>query len=147
MELFVFKKTKQTFLEGSVDRAIYKDYIVNRRFFTYCSLACVTDGMAATLPSEPPAYRGADKGYKTCHSSLYAKLPVSTQRVEKKAHPPLTVRKDWDGLFTPRWLSRAVDQGASTVRANGRYLLPLASNSWRLCRRSAVHNRGKERGG
>ena len=23
-----------------MDRVIYRDYIVNRRFFTYCSLAC-----------------------------------------------------------------------------------------------------------
>ena len=29
----------KTFLEGSVDRVIYRDYIVNRRFFIYCSLA------------------------------------------------------------------------------------------------------------
>ena len=27
------------FLEGPVDLIIYKDYIVNRRFFIYCSLA------------------------------------------------------------------------------------------------------------
>ena len=30
----------ETFLEGSVDLIIYRDYIVNRRFFIYCSLAC-----------------------------------------------------------------------------------------------------------
>ena len=29
----------KTFLEGSVDRVIYRDNIVNRRFFIYCSLA------------------------------------------------------------------------------------------------------------
>ena len=29
----------ETFLEGSVDLIIYRDYIVNRRFFIYCSLA------------------------------------------------------------------------------------------------------------
>ena len=29
----------RTFLEGSVDRVIYRDYIVNGRFFIYCSLA------------------------------------------------------------------------------------------------------------
>ena len=29
----------RTFLEGSVDRVIYRDYIVNRHFFIYCSLA------------------------------------------------------------------------------------------------------------
>ena len=29
----------KTFLEGSVDRVIYRDYKVNRRFFIYCSLA------------------------------------------------------------------------------------------------------------
>ena len=28
----------ETFLEGSVDRVIYRDYIVNWRFFIYCSL-------------------------------------------------------------------------------------------------------------
>ena len=27
----------ETFLEGSVDRVIYRDYIVNPRFFIYCS--------------------------------------------------------------------------------------------------------------
>ena len=31
----------KTFLEWSVGRVIYRDYIVNRRFFIYCSLACV----------------------------------------------------------------------------------------------------------
>ena len=31
----------KTFLEGSVDHIIYRDYIVNRRFFIYCSLATV----------------------------------------------------------------------------------------------------------
>ena len=30
----------KTFLEGSVDHIIYRDYTVNRRFFIYCSLAC-----------------------------------------------------------------------------------------------------------
>ena len=30
----------KTFLEGSVDRVIYRDYIVNRCFFIYRSLAC-----------------------------------------------------------------------------------------------------------
>ena len=28
-----------TFLEGSVDHVIYKDYIVNWHFFIYCNLA------------------------------------------------------------------------------------------------------------
>ena len=31
----------ETFLEGSVDH-IYRDYIVNRRFFIYCSLAFIS---------------------------------------------------------------------------------------------------------
>ena len=31
----------KTFFEGSVDRVIYRDYIVNRHFFIYCSLATV----------------------------------------------------------------------------------------------------------
>ena len=30
----------ETFLEGSVDHVIYRNYTVNRRFFVYCSLAC-----------------------------------------------------------------------------------------------------------
>ena len=34
----------KTFLEGSVDRDFYRDYIVNRRFFICCSLACVRSG-------------------------------------------------------------------------------------------------------
>ena len=29
----------KTILEGSVDHVIYRDYIVNRRFFIFCSLA------------------------------------------------------------------------------------------------------------
>ena len=33
-----FKGLKKTFLEGFVDHVIYGDYIVNRRFFIYCSL-------------------------------------------------------------------------------------------------------------
>ena len=32
----------KTFLAGSVDHVIYSDYTVNRRFFIYCSLACVS---------------------------------------------------------------------------------------------------------
>ena len=32
-----------TFLEGSVDLS-FRDYIVNRRFFIYCSLACRVKG-------------------------------------------------------------------------------------------------------
>ena len=32
----------EIFLEGSVDHVIYRDYIVNRRFFIYCSLATTT---------------------------------------------------------------------------------------------------------
>ena len=35
-------KKKKSFLEGSVDRAIYRDYIVNQRFFIYCSLVCAS---------------------------------------------------------------------------------------------------------
>ena len=31
----------ETFFEGSVDHFIYRDYIVNRHFFIYCSLACM----------------------------------------------------------------------------------------------------------
>ena len=30
----------ETSLEGSMDHIIYRDYILNRRFFIYCSLAC-----------------------------------------------------------------------------------------------------------
>ena len=30
----------ETFFERSVDHVIYRDYIVNRRFLIYCSLAC-----------------------------------------------------------------------------------------------------------
>ena len=37
----------QTFLEGSVDRVIYRDYIVNRRFFIYCSLATCTEPVSS----------------------------------------------------------------------------------------------------
>ena len=37
----------KTFLEGSVDRVIYRDYIVSRRFFIYCSLACSSAGSAS----------------------------------------------------------------------------------------------------
>ena len=34
-----FGGISKTFFEGSVDHIIYRDYIVNRRFFIYCSLA------------------------------------------------------------------------------------------------------------
>ena len=36
----IFDKFFETFIEGSVDRVMYRDYTVNRRFFIYCSLAC-----------------------------------------------------------------------------------------------------------
>ena len=39
MELYCGLKKKKTFLEGFVDHVIYRDYIVNRRLFIYCSLA------------------------------------------------------------------------------------------------------------
>ena len=38
--LGIFLGFFETFLEGSVDLIIYRDYIVIRRFFIYCSLAC-----------------------------------------------------------------------------------------------------------
>ena len=38
----------ETFLEGSVDHIIYRDYILNRRFFIYCSLAYTS--VQGTLP-------------------------------------------------------------------------------------------------
>ena len=53
----------ETFLEGSMDNIIYRDYIVNRRFFFYCSLArerawsrwkLVTDGCACSSPPPVP---------------------------------------------------------------------------------------------
>ena len=37
----IFGGFLKTFLEGSVDNVIYRNYIVNRRFFIYCSLAFV----------------------------------------------------------------------------------------------------------
>ena len=48
----------ETFLEGSVDLIIYRDYIVNRRFFIYCSLASAQEenmcvGMMGVFLSVP----------------------------------------------------------------------------------------------
>ena len=37
----IFRGFLKTFSEGFVDHVIYRDYIVNRRFFVYCSLACL----------------------------------------------------------------------------------------------------------
>ena len=37
-----FLRIFETFLEGSVDRIIHRDDIVNRCFFIYCSLASVS---------------------------------------------------------------------------------------------------------
>ena len=39
VELYCGLKKKKFFLEGFVDHVIYRDYIVNRRFFIYSSLA------------------------------------------------------------------------------------------------------------
>ena len=39
----------ETFLEGSVDHVIYKDYIVNWRSFIYCSLATVKSLMLTSF--------------------------------------------------------------------------------------------------
>ena len=39
MEFFFFGGGVKTPLEESLDHVIYMDYIVNRRFFVYCSLA------------------------------------------------------------------------------------------------------------
>ena len=45
----------ETFLEGSADLINYRDYIVNRRFFIYCSLATrlqpVTQSVGDVLPA------------------------------------------------------------------------------------------------
>ena len=35
----------KTFLEGSVDYAIYRDYIMIQSFFIYCSLACLPNSV------------------------------------------------------------------------------------------------------
>ena len=35
----IYGRFFKTFLEESVDHVIYRDYIVNRHFFLYCSLA------------------------------------------------------------------------------------------------------------
>ena len=39
----------KTVLQGSVDHIIYRDYIVNRRSFIYCSLACPPSFVLACL--------------------------------------------------------------------------------------------------
>ena len=40
----------ETFLKGSVDHVIYRDYTVNRRSFIYYSLACRPVFVEAALP-------------------------------------------------------------------------------------------------
>ena len=50
----------KSFLEGSVDHIIYRGYIVNRRFFIYCSLAC-----PSTFPP-PPKASSALQGALNC---------------------------------------------------------------------------------
>ena len=39
-----------------MDRVLYRDYLVNRRFFIYCSLACTNDlpspGISLTTPGD-----------------------------------------------------------------------------------------------
>ena len=37
----MFLRFFKTFLEGSADHVIYRDHIMNRRFFIYCSLTYV----------------------------------------------------------------------------------------------------------
>ena len=48
------KKQQQTFLDGSVDHNSHRDYIVNRRSFTYCRLACGC-GDPSAMKGKPPS--------------------------------------------------------------------------------------------
>ena len=70
----------KTFLEGSVDRVIYRDYIVNRRFFIYCSLACVR---ARVCVAEPVKRRGAADSVSYVYS-----LPTSSSVCLVSSSPP-----------------------------------------------------------
>ena len=67
----------ETFLEGSVDHVIYRDYIVNRRFFMYCSLACEV----GRLREEVDSLQAVDR--QTCiHTSVYIQDSVRHLSVE-----------------------------------------------------------------
>ena len=70
----------ETFLEGSADLIIYRDYIVNRRFFfIYCSLACGLSWLVS-LPLKTPFTAGVR--YPKTENTAFAFSPYL------HAHPP-----------------------------------------------------------
>ena len=54
----IFSGIFETFLEGSVDRVIDRDYIVNRSFSIYCSLARWTDRRVNDTKQNSPRMNG-----------------------------------------------------------------------------------------
>ena len=54
----------ETFLEGSVDHIIYRDFIANRRSFMYCSLACTVARRRKDWARGLPERRGKSEAFK-----------------------------------------------------------------------------------
>ena len=58
----------ETFLKGSVDLIIYRDYIVNRRFFfIYCSLATHTQLLSSGAHTEHSVTSPYDRSLRMAH--------------------------------------------------------------------------------
>ena len=75
----------KTFLEGSVDHIIYRDYTVNRRSFIYCTLATKpqpTDQGFAQTPSHglwnTSSYQREGAGYGGLQSGFHANSFLDT---------------------------------------------------------------------
>ena len=102
------KKKKKTSLEGYVDHVIYRDYILNRRFFIffiYCSLACSWDFRdqggtenAAVLSSQEES---SDRGNA---SRLFLLLPS-----QRRAH-------NCHASYRPRAIHQNTKQCRSAVK-------------------------------
>ena len=83
MEFFGDLKKQTTFLEGSVEHVINRDYIVNRRFFIYCSLATTWERrgwkpFTLTLQISENTYGVVPKGLLTFLGSLYKEIAKTT---------------------------------------------------------------------
>ena len=79
--LFFFGGGVKTFLVGSVDHIIYRDYIVNRRSFIYCSLDTTQDNCLRRVPREARVISltsGIPRQYEEAASWRFAKMSRET---------------------------------------------------------------------
>ena len=102
--LGIFEGFFETFLEGYVDRVIYRDYIVNRRFFNYRKLAC---GQAEDGNSEQAVQWGQVKERKK--NALWGRQLTRTVGYGKSARLQRFQTGSWAVLLVPSIRQRVAD--------------------------------------